>query len=40
MTKYTQIFKKVGYETHPYEVEARNNEQLYSEAFKQIKPLI
>ena len=40
MTKYTQIFKKVGYDTHPYEVEARNNEQLYSEAFKQIKPLI
>ena len=40
MSKYIQLYKKVGYDNHPYEVEARNSEKLYSEAFKQIKQLI
>lgn len=40
MTTYIQLYKKVGYEKHPYEIESRNSEKLYSEAFKQIKPLL
>ena len=40
MNEYKQIFKKVGYDKHPYEIESRENEKLYKEAFKQIKPLI
>lgn len=40
MTQYNQIYKKVGYDKHPFEIEARGNEKLYSEVFKQIKPLI
>lgn len=40
MSTYIQLYKKVGYDKHPYEMESRENEKLYSEAFKQIKPLI
>ena len=40
MTTYIQLYKKVGYEKHPYEIESRNSEKLYSEAFKQLKPLL
>ena len=40
MNTYIQLYKKVGYDNHPYEVEARNSEKLYTEAFKQIKQLI
>ena len=40
MSTYTQIYKKVGYKNHPFEMEARESEKLYSEVFKQIKHLI
>ena len=40
MTQYNQIYKKVGYKKHPFEFASRENEKLYSEAFKQIKQLI
>lgn len=40
MTKYIQLYKKVGYDNHPYEIESRESEKQYSEAFKYIKPLI
>lgn len=40
MTTYSQLYKKVGYEKHPYEIESRESEKLYSEAFKYIKELI
>lgn len=40
MNTYIQLYKKVGYEKHPYELEARESEKLYSEAFKQLKPLL
>lgn len=40
MNEYKLVLKKVGYDAHPYEVEARNSEKYYTEAFKQIKQLI
>lgn len=40
MTLYKSILKKVGYDNHPYEVEARNNEKHYTKVYKQIKQLI
>jgi hypothetical protein len=40
MNTYIQLYKKVGYDNHPYEVDARNSEKLYGEAFKQIKQLV
>jgi hypothetical protein len=40
MNTYIQLYKKVGYDKHPFEVDARNSEKLYTEAFKQIKQLI
>jgi hypothetical protein len=40
MNEYKLVLKKVGYDKHPYEVEARNNEKHYTEVFKQLKQLV
>jgi hypothetical protein len=40
MNTYMQLYKKVGYEKHPYELDAQKSEKLYGEAFKQIKQLL
>jgi len=40
MNEYKLVLKKVGYNKHPYEVEARNNEKHYTEVFKQLKQLV
>ena len=40
MNEYKQLYKKVGYDKHPYEMESRENEKLYKEVFKHIKQLI
>jgi hypothetical protein len=40
MNTYIQLYKKVGYDKHPFEVDARNSEKLYTEAYKQLKQLI
>ena len=37
VTKYHSLYKKFGYNRHPYEIEARNSEKLYSPCWKQIK---
>jgi len=40
MNTYIQLYKKVGYDKHPFEVDARNSEKLYTEVYKQLKQLI
>ncbi len=40
MTQYSSILKKVGYDNHPFEIDARNSEKLYTEVYKQLKQLI
>jgi hypothetical protein len=40
MNEYKLVLKKVGYDNHPYEVEARNNEKHYTEVYKQLKQII
>lgn len=40
MSLYKRILKKVGYDNHPYEIEARDNEKYYTEVYKQIKHII
>jgi hypothetical protein len=37
MKQYQILYKKVGYNKHPYELEARRNEKLYSPCWKTIK---
>ena len=37
MKKYDVLYSKFGYDKHPQEIEARNNEKLYSPCWKQIK---
>ena len=37
MNEYQILYKKVGYNKHPHELEARRNEKLYSQCWKQIK---
>ena len=37
MKKYNVLYSKFGYDKHPQEIEARNNEKLYSPCWKQIK---
>ena len=37
MDKYWKLYKKVGYNNHPDELEARSNEKLYSPCWKVIK---
>jgi hypothetical protein len=37
MNKYHKLIAKYGYDAHPQEVEARNNEKLYTPCFKFIK---
>ena len=34
---YSKVLREVGYRNHPQEVEARGNEKLYSNCWKQIK---
>ena len=36
-SKYYRMLKKYGYENHPMEVEARENEKYYKEVWKLIK---
>ena len=39
--KYVELYKKYYYKNHPYEKEARKNEELYTHlCIKKIKPLI
>ncbi len=40
LSLYKIILKKVGYDNHPYEIEARDNEKYYTEVYKQIKHII
>lgn len=40
MKQYWKLFKKVGYDNHPLELESRSNEKLYSPCWKEIKNLI
>lgn len=37
MDEYQVLYKKVGYNKHPHESEARKNEKLYSPCWKEIK---
>lgn len=37
MEKYWIVYKKVGYDNHPLELEARSNEKLYSPCWREIK---
>jgi hypothetical protein len=37
MNKYHKLIAKYGYDAHPQEVEARDNEKLYTPCFKFIK---
>jgi hypothetical protein len=37
LRSYKRVLKEVGYDSHPQEVEARENERLYSTCWKLIK---
>lgn len=37
MKTYYKLYKSVGYDDHPYEIEANKNEILYSPCWKSIK---
>lgn len=37
MKKYYKLYKLVGYDNHPYEIEAIRNETIYSPCWKHIK---
>lgn len=36
-TNYSKLFHKYGYDNHPYEIEARNNENLINEVWPKIR---
>lgn len=36
-TNYAKLYEKYGYDNHPYEIEARNNEMLINEVWPSIR---
>lgn len=40
LKNYRVLYSQFGYDAHPQEIEARNNEKLYSPCWKQIKKTI